>query len=436
MKKFGKLREKYFGSNIMLAILAVVIAVFLWLFISLTQYPTMPKTVYHIPVSIDISGSTANQNGLSVISCDVSEVTVELLASRTQIGYLNNENLTAYFDSNSVSNAGTKKLSLEIKSENGEHFDVISVSPESATVVFDKLDTREFEVTPLTPNLKTVDGKAINPSEYICLPSEIRITGPSAQLDKIAKCYAVSNSDLTLASKVMLNCDEIQLYTEDNTLIDQSAMKISNTNIEINVAVRTQKTVDLYVSVMNAPPNFNTDILNFELSEKSVTLACNNSQTEIPEELDIGLVSLNDLKPGFSTTLSLKKRLETTELINVSDLDAITVTLNNTDLKEKQLILDKSRIVVSNPPDSKNYEYSILTQQLDITVVGPEESIAQITPDDIVAEVNLLNLNINTDQFYQNVTFSCPSFDDVWVATNSKVSVQRTKTEQTTTTIS
>ena len=84
---------------------------------------------------------------------------------------------------------------------------------------------------------------------------------------------------------------------------------------------------------------------------------------------------------------------------------------------------------ISNPPDN-SYEYSLLTQQVDVTVVGSAESIAEITAEDIIGEVNLLNTNITEDQFNQSIIFSCPSFDDVWIATNSKAAIQRTKAEK------
>ena len=160
MKTLEKLREKYMSSNIFLLIIAVILAIMLWFAISLTRYPSVQKTVYSIPVSVDISGSAASQNGLSVTSCDVKEVKVELLGSRTQIGYLTNETLIAYFDADSVSTMGTKKLALKIKSNKGDsnvNFEVKSVSPSKATVVFDKMDTRDFDVVPRTPNVKIVD---------------------------------------------------------------------------------------------------------------------------------------------------------------------------------------------------------------------------------------------------------------------------------------
>ena len=230
MKILEKLREKYMSSNIFLLIIAVILAIMLWFAISLTRYPSVQKTIHNIPVTVDISGSAASQNGLNVISCDVKEVRVELLGSRTQIGYLTNETLTAYFDADSVSTTGTKKLALKIKNINGDsniNYEIKSVYPSKATVVFDKMDTREFDVVPRTPNVKIIEGKVKNPDEYVCIPSQISITGPSAKLDMIDKVYAVSNKEMTLDTSYVLSGAELQLYTADNVLIDPSSLNSS-----------------------------------------------------------------------------------------------------------------------------------------------------------------------------------------------------------------
>ena len=429
MKFFNNLKERYMSNNLFLAVLAGIIAVILWLAISLTQYPSVQKTIEHIPVTIDISGSTASQNGLSVIGCDVEEVKVELLGSRTQIGYLTNENLTAYFDADNVSTTGERKLTLKIKSDSGIKYEIKSVTPSKATVFFDKMDTREFNVVPLTPNVKIVDGKVKNPDEYTCIPSQVSITGPSAKLDLIDKCYAVSNKEMSLDTSYVLSGAELQLYTEDNVLIDQSALKSNTTNFDINIAVRTQKKVKLSAAIANAPANFNPDTIKFKLSSDAVTLACNNSQVEIPDTIDLGLIPLYEIKPGFSRTFSIEKSLEGSELINVSDLESVVVTIDESEFTEKPLTIYSDHLKISNPPDN-SYEYSLLTQQVDVTVVGSAESIAEITAEDIIGEVNLLNTNITEDQFNQSIIFSCPSFDDVWIATNSKAAIQRTKAEK------
>lgn len=427
MRSLKEFREKHMQSNLALAILSVIIAIFVWLIISLTQYPDSQKTIEHIPLSRDISGSAAATNGLSIISSDVEEVSVELLGSKLQVGNLNNENLEAYIDADSVTSAGTRTLTIKIRGASNINYEIKSVKPETATVLFDKMDTREFKVEPQITNLSVVDGKAVDHDDITCDPSVVRITGPSSQLDKIAKCYAVSNKELSIDRTYSVSADELQLYTEDNALIDQSSLKFSETSFNITIPVVTQKEVGLFVSIIDAPDNFDTSLIRFDLSADSVILASNNSQTEIPDKLDIGKVSLSELKSGFSKTFLLSSRLEGTDLENVSNLEAVTVTFNDTDFAQKPIVLDKSRINISNAPDASNYKYEITTQRLEITLMGPEDVLTEITPEDIVVDIDLLNANISSDSFSWNARFSC-KYNNVWVATESKVKIMRTKT--------
>ena len=119
---FNRIREHLMKNNFSLAILSILIAILVWFIISMTQYPSVQKTIANIPLSVDITGSAAESNGLSVISCNVEEVTVELLGSRTSVGNLNNENLIAYLDADSVSSTGTKSLTVKIRSTSGINF--------------------------------------------------------------------------------------------------------------------------------------------------------------------------------------------------------------------------------------------------------------------------------------------------------------------------
>lgn len=427
MKFLKEFREKHMQSNLALAILSIIIAILVWLIISLTQYPDSQKTIEHIPLSHDISGSVAANNGLSFISSDIEEVTVELLGGKLQVGNLNNENLEAYLDADSVTAAGTRTLTIKIRGASNINYEVKSIKPATATVLFDKMDTREFQVEPKISNVSVINGKAIDQNDITCDPSVVRITGPSSQLDKIAKCYAVSNKELSLDRTYVVSADELQLYNEDNALIDQSRdFKFSETHFDITVPVVTQKEVQLFVSLIDAPENFDTSIIKFNLSADSVLLACNNSQTEIPDKIDIGKVSLSDLKPGFSKTFLLSSRLEGTEFENLSNLEAVTVTFNDSDFAQKTIVLDNSRFNTSNEPDAANYKYEVMFPRMEIDLIGPEDVLQEVTPEDIVGDIDLLNANINSDSFTWNARYSC-KYDSVWVVTTKKVQIKRTK---------
>lgn len=430
--RFFQHRSKEAKGNLPMIILSLLLAILIWLVVAMTLYPSIPKTIENIPLSVDIAGSPAADSGLSVISCDVDTVDVQLVGSRTQIGNLNAENLTAYVDYENVTSTGKKTLSIKVKSDSGINYEVKSITPSTAVVELDKYDTLPFEVKPKIPNVKYAEGKTIEPDEFTCEPDIINITGPSAQLAKISSVYAVSDRNLTLDSSYTLNSDEVQLFSEDGTRIDASSLLFDTSTFTINIPVLTQKTVKPVVQILNAPTDFDQSCLDFKMSADSLTIASNNSFSEIPDTLDIGKIPLSDLDIGYSNTFDISSVLETSGMINKSGIDSITVTLNDEGLAKKEIVLDGSSIRLSNTPND-NYDYDILTQELTISVIGPEGVISELTASDFTADVNLLNADTSQDQFNYDVTISCLTHDNVWSVTKAKVSIKKTAKTVTTT---
>ena len=430
--RFFQHRSKEAKGNLPMIILSLLLAILIGLVVAMTLYPSIPKTIENIPLSVDIAGSPAADSGLSVISCDVDTVDVQLVGSRTQIGNLNAENLTAYVDYENVTSTGKKTLSIKVKSDSGINYEVKSITPSTAVVELDKYDTLPFEVKPKIPNVKYAEGKTIDPDEFTCEPDIINITGPSAQLAKISSVYAVSDRNLTLDSSYTLNSDEVQLFSEDGTRIDASSLLFDTSTFTINIPVLTQKTVKPVVQILNAPTDFDQSCLDFKMSADSLTIASNNSFSEIPDTLDIGKIPLSDLDIGYSNTFDISSVLETSGMINKSGIDSITVTLNDEGLAKKEIVLDGSSIRLSNTPND-NYDYDILTQKLTISVIGPEGVISELTASDFTADVNLLNADTSQDQFNYDVTISCLTHDNVWSVTKAKVSIKKTAETVTTT---
>ncbi len=416
-----------FKNNLSLAICSVVIAIIAWLVISMTIYPSIPKTILDVPLDIDISGTAAAENGLSLISCNVESVDVKILGNRTEVGNLSSENLKARIVADNISTTGTKELKIEVVSNDPNVLiEVESITPSEATVVFDIYETIAIPVEPAIPNITFAEGKTKDESEFRCDPEVINITGPAAQLRQIKKCTAVSRKSAALDTSYTLANDEIVLYTEDGTIIEQSPFKFDTTSFQIYVPVLTQKTVGLTLGISKAPSSFDKDSISFDYSVNSLTIASKTSKLEdIPDTIEIGKVLLSDLKPGFTQTYPI----DLADYINLSNVDTVTVTLNDEGLASKTLYIDNFEI--SNAPS--NYDFEVITQRTEITVVGPADIIESITSKDIIADVNLSNATADTIQgesFNHDVNYSCPNYDNVWVATQSNVIL--TKTEKTT----
>ena len=54
-------------SDFVLKITAVIIAIIIWFALSITQYPTVNKTITNVPVDFSMHGTTAETKGLSAL---------------------------------------------------------------------------------------------------------------------------------------------------------------------------------------------------------------------------------------------------------------------------------------------------------------------------------------------------------------------------------
>lgn len=424
LEKVKKRVAKGAKTNFSLAFYSVLIACIIWFIISMALYPSVTKHIRNIQLNMDISGSTASENGLSVISCNLDQVDVTVKGSRTQASRLNSDSFTAYIDTTGITTPGRKTLSVKVRSNDGIPFEVESISPSTVTVMLDKYDTIEMPVEPKCPNISAINGKVIYQDEYKCKPDTVKITGPSAQLEKISKCYAYSDKKITLDSSFDLQTDKLRLQTEDGTIIDQSMMEFDTSSFSIDIPVLSQKTVNLSVQILGGAADFDKSSLKFNLSTDSLTVASRNSQFEIADPLDIGRINLSDIDLGYTKSFDINTLLDASNVINMSGIENVVLTLDDTDLERKEFTLDKNNIHISNKPGSNDYDYDLLSQNLKICIVGPKDEIAKLTPADFVAEANLLNADTQIGTFYFEVTISCLASNKVWAVANpSKPSV-------------
>ncbi len=430
LEKVKKRLAKGARNNLSLTVYSVVIACIVWFTISMAMYPSVTKQIKDVQLSLDISGSAASENGLSVMSCNLKNVNITVKGSRTQASRFNSDSFTAYIDTTGITTPGRRTLSIKIRCKDDIPFEVESISPSTVSVMLDKFDSVEIPVEPKCPNISAIKGKVIYQAEHKCNPGTVTIKGPSAQLEKISKCYAYSDKKMTLESSVDIQTNELRLLTDDGTTIDQSMMEFNTSSFSINIPVLSQKTVDLSVQIIGGSADFDKNSLKFDLSADSLTLASKNSQFEIADPLEIGKINLSDIDLGYTKSFDINALLEERNIINMSGLENVVLTLDDTDLEKREFTLDKSSIHISNKPGGNEYDYDLISQSLNIRVIGPRDEIAKLSSSDFVAEANLLNSDNPIGQFYYDVTISCLASDKVWAVANPdkpSVLIQKSK---------
>ncbi|MBR1527982.1 MAG: hypothetical protein IJ642_01620 [Oscillospiraceae bacterium] len=384
--------EKLFNTKPFSIVFSIICAMLIWFSVSVTTYNTTHVKYYNVPVSVDLSGTPADANGLSTVSCDVEKVTVQLEGNRSQIGRLKQEDLTAYLQAGNISTSGEYSFEISVRSSTDISFSIDNVVPSHATVKLDKIESKSFDVTASFPNIRVTSGHAFNKTDVTCEPSVIEITGPSAQLAEISKVEVYSDKFVEISSLYSLYTSEVRLYTEEGALMDSDQLKIPSTNFQIMIPVLTQKELALTYDIRNAFSGFDLNWLRerLHLSQESITLASQtNTEFVKRDSWNIGYVTLDDINLDFSEEMQITL---SDEYINQSGFQQVTLALDNDGLASKEFWIDSDNIYIINAP--KDYKCHIITRSMPITIIGDETELDQLSKQDIIVTVDLMNYNV------------------------------------------
>ncbi|MGN0614261.1 MAG: YbbR-like domain-containing protein [Porcipelethomonas sp.] len=405
-------------TNLAMVIYSVLAAIVLWFFISITIYPTTPKTIANIPIEIDITGTSAEENGLSVISYNAKTVNVTIKGNRSSIGSLSQDDIIASAVVENVNSAGEKDLKINVTGKQSDvKFEVTNISPASVKVMFDKIDTKEYEMSVEAPKLKAADGLYMDSSDFKCSPKTIEISGPSKQLESIDKVAAVVSNEQELDTAYTFHSSEVVLYDKNGSKIDTKNMIFDASDFTIDIPVYMQKKLGLSYDLKYAPQTFDSASLALEMNVDSLTLASPNTDLEKIDSWSIGSIPLYDIDWDFNKSFDIEIPENYKDLSNVS---TVTVKLNTEGLAKKTITVNDISIV--NAPS--NYNCAVNTYGLVFDIIGPEEDIAEITEKDIIVSVDLLKYTVQSESFVADATISFPNYDKVWAVGLQKVSIQ------------
>jgi len=417
---------RLFDNRMATIIFSIIIAVIIWFVISITIYPTTPVTVNHIPLVVSLDGTAAEADGYSMINCDVEEVSVKIEGNRSKVGTLDKDNLIAYAEIPNITTAGTKNLSIAVKSVDGTEFTVKSISPQTVNVKFDKIKTVTLDVVPDLTNIESVKGCIINKDDVAVTPATIDVTGPEQLVGQMKNASVIIESSTEVSSAAKLVSDNIVFCDANGSrilLTDESDVQYEQIKYTLDIPVQYTKEMDITYQLRGVPSTFDEEFLRqrLMLSVDKVTLAAPDQSLSNTEEFTLDTIPLSSITLDFSKNYVLEAP-EGYE--NLSNISTVNLTLDSSGLVQKDFVVNEINII--NAPSSK--KYSAVTGQLIVTLVGSEESISQIDPKQISVTVDLLSIQKN-DTADESASFSCvptisiDKYNDVWASGEYKVIV-------------
>jgi len=317
-KKLAVNMRKDFGMRI----ISLLIALGAWFIISVSAYPTTTVTYRNIAVEVDLEGTVAERNRLSVI--DMSEQTVKatIKGQRASIGGLSSSDFVAKPEITEVNDAGEYELKLNIECKDKNADFEYTVVPDKIKVSFDKIISKSFDLTADIPNIVAADGYLKGNAE-VTTPS-ITITGPEERVNYITKCKIQNLSEMQLTeSQEISEGNNLVLY-HNNTVISSEGLSLSKNSFAINVPVTMRRTLPLVVSFINVPENISLEDIEYTQSVEEIEVAAPPEKIENLGEIYLCTIDLRKVTPGYTVTVPLEFT-EESEMENLSQVSEVTL---------------------------------------------------------------------------------------------------------------
>lgn len=404
------------NNKAMSALLAIVIAFGLWLYVITVEKPESDKTFHNIPVVLQNEDLLAERN-LMLVSGAEPVATVKLMGSRTNLNNINGANLTLAADLSSIREAGEYALNYSVITPSNVPNNAVSVVEKNPEQVIVTVAKRAEKYVPVQVDWDGAapEGYLIDKTNAVLDPAQVWVSGPKDVVDRID--HAVITVDCQ---------DRTESFAANYTytLVDRTGepldVKLVETNtVEVRLQVRISQTkvlpLKLKVTSGGGATERNSEI---KIDPLSITVTGSETALEELDELIIGSINLAEI----AEDTTLKYEIELPEGVrNESGIHTATVTIAFPELEKRTLEIHEIKMI--NVPQGMVGEVG--TKALSITVRGPAEQVQALEESDITVSVDMKEVN-GTETVIPTITFG-EEFRDVGAV--GKYSVIVTLTE-------
>ena len=215
-------------NNLGMRVLAVVIAILIWIIVVNVSDPIIDSTYSGIPVEIVNADAISKQNKTYEVLNDTDSIAVTISAKRSINDLLGRDNIRATAD---LSNLDMEKGTVRIKLETNKYNDKIeSIKGKTDTleVAIENLQKKQFAITSQV-NGEPVDGYVIG--DTVLDQNVVTVQGPESIVSKIDK--AVVEASVAGMAASISTTSTIRYYDAKGNALDASRLSgnISSVNL-------------------------------------------------------------------------------------------------------------------------------------------------------------------------------------------------------------
>ncbi|MCR5042293.1 MAG: hypothetical protein K6C36_09390 [Clostridia bacterium] len=402
--------------------LSLVLAVVIWVAVSVYASPQTTRTVQNVKVMIDMSAES-NPVRLGMEIFGESEYTVDVTVTGKK--YLVSESVLTADDiivtasTSYVTDSGknTLRLRAALASENSD-ISIISLSSETISVFFDyKKEAQQTIEADVRYADDTVPEDIVLDSPILS-QTTVTMTGPATNINKVARVVARVSAAEVADQTTVYDAELLALnsYGDEVEYITFNAESVTVTVPVIRIA-----TFRTAVTFGHSPLKYRSSPLTIVIKPSRVTVEVPVSDSQIElSAVSVGTIDFNELDAGVNTFTFDASEMDYAVTDGTESFE-VTVDLSGF---SKRTVSDLSLASASiiGAPEGKTVAFAGATLG-PVTVVGPQASVAALDASGLYAELDLTGVELKNGANTVPVRVYAKEINDCWAYGTYEVTI-------------
>lgn len=390
------------------AIISIVLAVAGWFVVVYSISPADKNELSGVPVQINIPSTS----DLNVVEGGNSTVTVKVEGMRYNIGNLRPEEVILRAVLTDVTRPGTYDLAVEAVKPMDDRYEVVNIYPETIRVRFDRQVTKTLVVE------QRITGLSVPDEDYMLgdisiEPGQITIQGPEVEVARIAKAVVEREFTEPITESQTLTLPVKFLDSYGNEVKTKSSgegyVTTNYDNTTVYIPIMVVADLPLTISFVNVPDDFPLELLNYRISNETISVAATEDIMSRYYELTVGHIDLSNLDLLQSSNLTFDVELPDS-MVNCENIESVIVEFNTNELATKTVNI--RNIEVRNLPPI--YNVQVRSSTLSVKLLGDQDILSSLLADSLVAEIDFSTQDTMPGQYMMPVRIYMPNDELVW----------------------
>ncbi|MDO5381594.1 MAG: CdaR family protein [Eubacteriales bacterium] len=392
------MKEKIF-KNFGLKIASAAFAVILWTIIVNIYDPNTTYTFSNITVQLINTESLTDKNYTYEVA-EGEKISVTVSGPKSIVTDLKTSDIVAVADLSKVT-AFADYVDIQVHVErDGQILSNVDATPRTSALKLniENRDTKTFGIDVNTIG-NTASGYAVTGTNSS--PTYIKVTGPTSVLGNVA--YVKAEVDVSGARENVVTQAELKLYDSDNNEINDDSLGMTSYTADVTVFVGRTKTVTISVEPSGSVADGYV-LDKMELSQTSAIITGSEDTLNKINNIVIQGSTVNVAGLTSDRTYYVNLSNYVPEEIRILSDKQINVVAKVNASSGKNIKINTSSVQISDIPSG--YTASVISKDINVSLVGSENSLKNISAGDIKMTVKLTGLTEGTKTV--NIEFTVP----------------------------